>query len=61
MKYKTLSFVECWRKLLQDHLTDLCSGDWCVDGQDIIIWEDTSSLATGVVIENGGSIAEDVN
>jgi len=41
--------------------TDPTRGDWCVDGQDVTVWVDASSLATGVVIESGGAVAEDAS
>ena len=36
-------------------------GDWCVDGQDVTLWENANSLAASVVIENSRSIAEDAS
>ena len=41
--------------------TDPSHSDWCVDGQDVTVWVDASLLVTGVVIENGRSIAEDTS
>ena len=38
---------------------DQSLGDWCVDGPDVTVWVDASCFVTDVVIENGGSIAED--
>ena len=33
--------------------------DWCVDGCEVTVWIDASSLATGVVVESGESLIED--
>lgn len=33
----------------------------CIDGQDVIVWVDASSLATGVIIESGGAMTEDAS
>ena len=41
--------------------TDRSQDDWCVDGQDITIWVDMTSLATGVITESGGAVVEDVS
>lgn len=44
--------------LTRVHREDLARGKWCVDGQDFGVWVDTSSLATGVSLECGGSVLE---
>ena len=36
-------------------------GDWCTDGQEVTVWVDASSLATGVAIEYDGAIIEDAS
>lgn len=41
--------------------TNPVHGDWRVDGQDVTIWVDMSSLAIGVVSESGGSVTEDAS
>ena len=41
--------------------TNPSHGDWCVNGHDVTMWVNASSLATYVVIENGGSLAEDAS
>ena len=41
--------------------TNQSHGDWYVNGQDVTVWVHASSLATGVVIENGGSIVKDAS
>ena len=38
---------------------DPMQGDWCVDGNEVTVWIDVSSLATGVVVESGESLIED--
>ena len=40
---------------------DPTHGDWCVNGRDVTVWVDASSLATGVAIEYGGAIVEDAS
>ena len=30
---------------------DPAHGDWCIDGQELNMWVDASSLATGVALE----------
>ena len=38
---------------------DPARGKWCVDGQALSIWVDTSSLATGVSLVYDGVVVED--
>ena len=38
---------------------DPVQGDWCVDGCEVTVWIDASSLVTGVVVESGESLNED--
>ena len=38
---------------------DPAQGDWSVDGREVTVWIDVSSLATGVVVESGESLIED--
>ena len=33
--------------------------DWCINGNELTVWVDASSLAVGVALENNGSIIED--
>lgn len=33
--------------------------DWCVDGRELNVWVDSSSLTTGVVLERRGTVLED--
>ena len=40
---------------------DPSHGDWCMARQDVTMWVDASFLASGVVIENSRSIAEDAS
>ena len=37
---------------------DPTRGDWCVDGEEIDAWIDTSSLVIGVVLEKDGIILD---
>ena len=41
--------------------TDPAHGDWCTNGQEVTVWVDASSLATGVAIEYDGAIIEDAS
>ena len=41
--------------------TDPAHGDWCADGQEVTVWVNASSLATGVAIEYDGAIIEDAS
>lgn len=48
-------------QMLMDIITrvvqkDLAHSDWCMNGHKVIIWIDTSSLATGVIIESRRSM-----
>ena len=38
---------------------DPACGEWCVDGCDLNVWVDASSLATGVLLERNGIVVED--
>lgn len=38
---------------------DLACEDWCVDGRELNVWVNASSLATGVVLERCGTVMED--
>ena len=38
---------------------DPAQGDWSVDGCEVTVWIDASSLATGVVVESGESLIEE--
>ena len=40
----------------QDNLTH---GDWCVDGLELNVWVDASSLAIGVALERHDTVLED--
>ena len=37
--------------VMRSSQTDLACGDWCADGQEVTVWVDASSLATGVAID----------
>ena len=41
--------------------TDPAHGDWCTNGQEVTVWVDASSLATGVAIEYDRAIIEDAS
>ena len=45
--------------VLRSLQTDPAHGDWCVNGQEVTVWVDASSLVTGVAIEYDGAIIED--
>lgn len=49
------------RRFHQSGTNRSSDGDRCVDRQDVTVWVDVSSLATGVVIESGGAVAEDAS
>lgn len=38
---------------------DLVCGDWCMDGRELNVWVDASSLATGVALERHRTVLED--
>lgn len=41
------------------HEMDPVGGDWCMDDNEMKVWVDVSSLATGMALETNGSIIED--
>ncbi len=41
--------------MMRSSQTDPAHGDWCADGQEVTVWVDASSLATGVAIEYDAS------
>ena len=47
--------------ILRSSQTDPAHGDWCVNGQEVTVWVDASSLATSVAIEYDGAIIEDAS
>ena len=47
--------------VMRSSQTDPARGDWCADGQEVTLWVDASSLATGVAIEYAGAIIEDAS
>ena len=47
--------------VMRSSQTDPARGDWCADGQEVTVWVDASSLATGVAIEYAGAIIEDAS
>ena len=47
--------------VMRSSQTDPARGDWCADGQEVTVWVDASSLATGVAIEYDGAIIEDAS
>ena len=47
--------------MMRSSQTDPAHGDWCADGQEVTVWVDASSLATGVAIEYDGAIIEDAS
>ena len=47
--------------VLRSSQTDPAHGDWCANGQEVIVWVDASSLASGVAIEYDGVIIEDAS
>ena len=38
---------------------DSVGGNWCTDGEEITVWVDASSVATGVALETDGKVIED--
>ena len=40
---------------------DPLQGTWCISRQDVTVWVDVSLLATNVVVESNGAIAEDAS
>ena len=40
---------------------DPMKSNWCISGQEVTVWVETSYLATGLVVENNGVAAEDVS
>ena len=40
---------------------DPVRGKWCVDGPELDVWIDASSLATGVSLEHDGAVVEDAS
>ena len=38
---------------------DSVGGNWCMDGKEITVWVDASSVATGVELERNGMVIED--
>lgn len=38
---------------------DIAHGDWCVDSQELNVWVDAHSLATGVALERYGTVLGD--
>ena len=47
--------------ILRSSQTDPAHGDWCVNSQEVTVWVDASSLATGVAVEYDGVIIEDAS
>ena len=47
--------------VMRSSQTDPACGEWCADGQEVTVWVDASSLATGVAIEYDGAIIEDAS
>ena len=47
--------------VMRSSQTDPRRGDWCANGQEVTVWVDASSLATGVAIEYDGAIIEDAS
>ena len=47
--------------MLRSSQNDPVHGDWCANGQEVTVWVDASSLATGVAIEYDGAIIEDAS
>ena len=47
--------------VLRSSQTDPACGDWCANGQEVTVWVDASSLATGVAIEYDGTIIENTS
>ena len=47
--------------VLRSSQTDPAHSDWCANGQEVTVWVDASSLATGVAIECDGAIIENAS
>ena len=47
--------------ILRSSQTDPVHGDWCMNGQEVTVWMNASSLATGVLVEYNGAIIEDTS
>ena len=47
--------------VMRSSQTDPARGDWCVNGQEVTVWVDASSLATGVAIEYDGAFIENAS
>ena len=58
MKHKIPCCVECLKKSLRSSQTDPVHCDWGVNGQEVTVWVDASSLAT---VEYDGAIIEDTS
>ena len=43
------------------HQKDPVRGKWCVNGPELNVWVDASSLATGVSLEHDGAVVEDAS
>ena len=48
--------TETMERVMQN---DPVHGDWCINGNELTIWVDASSLAMGVTLDDKGSIIED--
>lgn len=53
-------FLHC---MLTETVAKVCEmdpmrGDWCIDGSEMKVWVDISSVATGVALEVNGGIVE---
>ena len=48
---------DIFARITQD---DPVKGDWCISGQVVTVWVDTSSLPSGMVVESNGVAAENV-
>ena len=47
--------VICWQKQWPEYPVE---GDWCIDGNEMKVWVDASSVATGVALGVNGSFVE---
>ena len=47
--------------VMRSSQTDPARGEWCTNGQEVTVWVNASSLATGVAIEYDGAIIEDTS
>ena len=73
VRWRANSMTACWDDEIRDPplfqvLSDIIAqmaqkdpaqGDWSVDGREVTVWIDASSLATGVVVESGESLIEE--